>query len=289
MNRSKQARGWRRGESSRVGLARWTRRRGSAVPSQLCDKLRRGVPFHRAVPSPARVLRLAFLLLLASTASAQPSGGDLLADWRRGWASAARDVEAVVMQETLDRTVDGPRSDIEMRTEATLTYARRGQPQREVERTELNGRRAGRVARRRFESRADRAFGAGAALLRRPPPLPATFLADADALTDASRDRVDGRPAWRIRARVPSVRTDLTLWFSRDDRPELLRIRTEPDLPRDARAVLEADYRRVDGLDVPATLRTTITLRQRRRLREYVVSLRARGTYRAPEFVRTEQ
>lgn len=233
--------------------------------------------------------RLALLFaLVATAASAQPSGADLLADWRTGWDRASAEVDAVEMRETLDRTVDGPRGDIEARTEGRLEYPLDGPPRRDIRRAELDGRRLGAVARQRFENRTRRAFGPAGGLLLRPAPLPGRFLSGARAEGRVTRSTVDGRPAWRVRIRGAGVDADVTAWFTREDTPHLLRLRVEQSLPERARAVFEADYREVDGLDVPTTLRTTVTLRQRRRLRDYVVSLRARGTYRTPEFVRSE-
>ncbi|MEL6615631.1 MAG: hypothetical protein AAFQ43_07830 [Bacteroidota bacterium] len=226
-------------------------------------------------------------LPLAAPAEAQNrSGASVLADWLADWRRAASGVTAVRVEETLDRTVDGPRGDIEMRTQGRVTYSPGGRADREVRRAELDGRLAGPPARRRFESRTDRAFGAAADLLRRPPPLAGPFVASATAQGRARAVRLDGRPAWRVTARTPRLDSPVSLWFSRDGSPRLLRVRVEQSLTRRGRAVFEADYRRVNGLDLAESLRTTVTLRQRRRLREYEVSLRARGTYRAPRIVR---
>lgn len=224
------------------------------------------------------------LLCLSHVAAAQTSGDDLLSRWWEAWADAARDVEAVVVRETLDRTVDGPRGEIEMRTESTLTYSRDGATDRDVDRALLDGRPVGPLARRRFETRTDRAFGSGADALLRPALLPGILLADASATGAASPARLDGRPALRVPIRLPAGRG--LAWFSRDESPRLLRLRLMAALPGRARVVTEADYRTAGGLDVPTDLRTTVTLRQRRRLRDYVVTLHARGTYRAPRIVR---
>lgn len=224
------------------------------------------------------------LLFLGPLAAAQTSGDEVLSRWRDRWADAARGVEAVVVRETLDRTVDGPRGEIEMRTESTLTYSRDGATDRDVDRALLDGRPIGPLARRRFESRTDRAFGSGSDALLRPALLPGVLLANASASGSASAASLDGRPALRVPVRLPSARG--IAWFSRDDSPRLLRLRVTSTLPGRARAVTEANYRPVGGLDVPTDLRTTVTLRQRRRLREYVVTLHARGTYRAPRIVR---
>ncbi|MEM6326660.1 MAG: hypothetical protein AAF791_06025 [Bacteroidota bacterium] len=231
--------------------------------------------------------RLAFLsLLFASVAHAQPTGAELLSDWREGWREASQGVASVTVRETLDRTVDGPRGDIEMRTEGRLRFPLDRPPQREIDRQELDGRRVTPLARRRFEARTNRAFGPAARTLLRPAPLAGRALASATAEGPAIRTQMSATPAWRIALRLPGVDGDATAWLSREPTPRLLRLRIEESVDRQARVVYEADYRRVSGLDVPTDLRTTVTLRQRRRLREYVVSLHARGTYRTPEVVR---
>lgn len=246
----------------------------------------------RFFPVVYRVLILSTVLLasalpLAAPAEAQQrSGASVLTDWQSDWRRAASGVLAVQVEETLDRTVDGPRGDIDMRTQGRLRYGASGGVDRDVARAELDGRRAGPVAQRRFENRTDRAFGAASDLLRRPPPLAGPFLASATATGRARPVRLDGRDAWRVSVRTPRLDGPVSLWFTRGDSPRLLRIRAEQSLARRGRAVFEADYRRVRGLDLAESLRTTVTIRQRRRLRDYEVSLRARGTYRAPRIVR---
>lgn len=231
--------------------------------------------------------RLAFfLLILAAAVDAQPTGPELLASWREDWNRAAEGVEAVRVRETLDRTVDGPRGEIEVRTEGTLRYPISGPPSRDVDRAELDGRRVGPAARRRFEDRTERAFGPAGGLLLRPAPLPGPLLAQALADERVRRDDIDGRPAWRTSLDLREGGATALAWFSREDAPRLLRLRIQQDLPRRGRVVFEADYQRERGLDVPDALRTTVTVQQRRRLREYQVSLRARGTYRGAEIVR---
>lgn len=240
---------------------------------------------------PRALLRLAVLLaalpLAAGPSWAQaPSGASVLAAWQAEWDRAASGVSAVEVRETLDRTVDGPRGDIEMRTMGRLRYDARGDVDREVAAARLDGRPAGPVARRRFESRTDRAFGPAADLLRRPPPLAGPFVATLDAQGPARAVRLSGRSAWRVTARTPRFDGPVTLWLTRDDAPRLIRIRAEQSLPGRGRAVFLADYHRVGGLDLAESLRTTVTVRQRRRLRDYEVSLHARGTYRSPRAVR---
>ena len=232
-----------------------------------------------------RLILLPLLLLASGAALAQPSAERILSEWRAGWDRAAAGVDAVEVRETLDRTVDGPREDIEMRTEGRIVYASGAAPRRTVDRAELDGRRVAAPGRARFERRTRRAFGVAADILRIPPPLPGTYLRGAEPTGRPVRDDADGRPAWRVPLSTTQNEGRVTAWFGRSEGYPLLRLQVERE--RDgARATLTADYRRVRGLDLPTDLSTTVTVRQRRRLRTYAVDLRARGTYRSPEIVR---
>lgn len=232
-------------------------------------------------------LALACLLALASAAAplaqrAAPEAADVLTEWREGWDRAARGTRAVAFRETLVREVDGPRGGAELRTEGALRYAWGEVPRRTVDRATLDGRSAPPPLRRRFERRTRRAYGPAADALRRPAPMPGPFLRGARPAGPAVGDRVDGREAWRVPLALPRGGGRVTAWFGREGGAPLLRLRVQ----RSAEHTLTADYRRVDGLDLPTTLLTEVTLRQRRRLRTYTVELRARGTYAAPEIVR---
>ena len=230
----------------------------------------------RPAPRVHRPVRLALLLLLASTARAQPTPDAVLDAWRADWRRAAASVDAVTAREASEWTVDGPRGRTRVEAEGTLRYDGDGPPVRQLRSVRVDGRDVdsdrGRFQGRRWE----RAFGPAGREVHAPPGLPGPVLAYAEGRAIAA-DRVGGEPAWRVEITTPLDRAEA--WFTRADRPRLLALRVEGQRPRGGQIVREVRYTRVGGLDVPAEARTTFTARQRRRLREYFVTLTAVGTY----------
>ena len=221
------------------------------------------------------------LCLLGSGAVAQPAPGALVAAWAEGQGGAARDVEAVVLTERVEREVEGPRRAMGVTFAGTVRYARGGRPERTVDAVTVDGRDASAEWGGAVRERLGQAFGPAGRDLAAPPPLPLAVLARAEPDGPAVADRVDGEAAWRVRLR-PARRERggrVEAWFSRADAPRLLRTRAERR-HRGARLVREVDYARTAGLDLPRDVRTTATVRQRRRLRDYVVTVRSAGRYR---------
>ena len=232
---------------------------------------------------PARLVRsLAAALLalgVAAGGAAQPSPDALVAAWAEGQGAAARDAGAVVLAERVEREVEGPRGRMRVGHDGAVRYAPGARPERTVGEVTVNGRtlpaERGRAARRRL----GRAFGPAGRALAAPPPLPLAVLAGAEPDGPAVAGRVDAGSAWRVRFRGARGGLRVEAWFSRSAAPpRLLRTRTE-SRHRGARVVREVDYARDGGLDVPRDVRTTATVRQRRRLRDYVVTVRSEGRY----------
>ena len=231
---------------------------------------------HAPYPVPLRLLPLLLAVLVAAPAAAQPDARALLDGWLRDWRRAAADVDAVVMRERTDWTVDGPRGRTVVEGEATVRYTRGGPPERDVERVRVDGREVAPDRGRRSGRRWQRAFGPAGREVHAPPPLPGPLLAQARPLR-VEADRFGGVAAWRVTLDVPTDRTDA--WFTRGAQPRLLAMRFEGPRPRGGRIAREVRYTRVGGLDVPAASETTFTARQRRRLREYYVTLSAEARY----------
>ena len=220
-------------------------------------------------------MRTALLLLtLAASAQAQPTAPSVVDAWRAGWARAERDVEGVEIRERSAHDFRGPRGGREVEIEATVRYVPGERPQRLVRRVEVGGRevdrRRGPDSGRRFR----RAFGRAGRFVTQPPPLPHRLLGAAVA-SDLEEARFDDADAWRVT--LDTERGVSTAWFTRSARdPRLLAVRTERD---GGRVTREVRYVRVEGLDLPASVRASATVRQRRRLRDYVVTLDVASDY----------
>ena len=222
-----------------------------------------------------RIASLLLVLALALPAAAQPAAGAVLDAWRDGWERAAVGVRAVDARERTEWTVDGPRGRTVVESEGRVRFDD-GPTEREVERTQVNGRTVDPSRGRGQGGRWQRAFGPAGREVHAAPGLPDRFLSDARPLGIAA-DRAEGVPAWRV---ALDTRTDRAeAWFTRSDSPRLLAVRVEGRRPRGGRFVRDVRYVRVGGLDVPFESRTTFTVRQRRRLREYFVTLTAVGAY----------
>ena len=221
---------------------------------------------------------LAVALGLTASASAQPSAEAVVEAWADGWDRAWGRADRVVLTERAEQSVEGPRRDLRIETEGTLTLAPGRRPERRVDETRVNGRRAERERGPRGHDRLRRAFGPAGREVLAPARLPIDWLPRAEPVRLAE-DQVDGRAAWRVDLRSSAFEV-LSVWFSRSERaPQLLRARGEGRRPGDGRVVRDLRFARVDGLDLPQRSETAFTGRQRRRLRDYVVTLRAESTY----------
>ncbi len=221
-------------------------------------------------------MRLAVLLLVfAASASAQPAPGAVLDAWRDGWQRAAAGVRDVEARERTEWTIDGPRGQTVVEGTGTV---RLGDGAREVDRVRVDGREVSADRGPRQGRRWQRAFGPAGREVRAPPLLPDAVLRGARALA-IEADRVGGVPAWRVALDARPDRAEA--WFTRSEAPRLLAVRLEGERSRGGRIVREVRYVRVAGLDLPTESRTEYTARQRRRLREYFVTLTAVGTYTA--------
>lgn len=233
----------------------------------------------------SRLLLVLFLALAALPATAQrPSPEAVLEAWAADWRRAADGVEAVEVDERLVSQIEGPRRPVEVVGTGRLVYGRGRRPRRTPEQLVVNGRS---VDPERFAGHArrlDRAFGAAGREVGAPPPLPSALLARADAVA-LYDDWLSGQPVWRVELRHGSEQADA--WFTRSLRsPRLLRLRTEGGRGDRARLVRDLQFVRVAGLDLPRESRLDVVARQRRRLRNYVVSVSAAGTYTGHRVVR---
>ncbi len=183
------------------------------------------------------------------------------------------------MVETVVREMEGPRRTAEVAGAGRIVYAPGERPRRIPEQATFNGRPIdpGRLSDQ--GDRIDRAFGPGGRELAGPPSLPFFLLRDAEALR-LRPDRVDGLPAWRVDLRLARGPDRGVAWFTRSARePRLLRLRIEGARPPNGRIIRDLRFIRVDGLDLPLETQTELTVRQRRRLRNYVVTVTAVGRY----------
>ena len=219
-------------------------------------------------------LLLTTLLLGWRPVSAQVSAGELVDAWRSGWqqADTGAPIEA---DERSVRTVEGPRGTVQVEVDGRVLYPAAGPPVRTTERLRADGRDLGR-ADARHRRRIGRAFGPAGRGAAAPALRPDQLLAGARA-SDLAPAWVDETPAWRVT--LTGERGESQAWFTRSARaPRLLAVRTERGRGR-SRLVREVRYVRVDGLDLPSEVRARATVRQRRRLRDYVVTLTAVTTY----------
>ena len=227
-------------------------------------------------------MRLLLFLFLAAPLAAQPSADAIvdawLADLRRASAGDGR-IEA---DEAAVWTVDGPRRLLEVEADGVLIWGD-ARPEREVDRLLVDGQR---VDARRAGAAVDRwqrAFGPASREVLRPQSLPGRLLARGEPVESAA-DVYEGQRAWRV-----TFGRGGHAWFTRSAAsPRLLAVRLEGEREggRDGRQrgesgrlVREVRYVRVRGMDLPASAETRFTVRQRRRLREYFVTLTATAGY----------
>lgn len=225
-------------------------------------------------------MRLASLLLAlaALPAAAQPSAEAVVDAWAAGWRSAAEGVGGVEMAEAMERRLDGPRRDVDVVTEGRLIYRAGERPRRERLRARVDGEPVAVERAGGHDRRLGRAFGRGGRDLAAPPPLPSALFRRADVL-DLTPDVLDGRAVWRVGFVLPRGGRGAA-WFTRSaDAPRLLRTRTEGGRREGHRITRDVAYAPVAGLDLPVASRSDLVVRQRRRLREYRVTMRAEARY----------
>ena len=262
----------------------------------------RSSPF--PTPSPNVRLACVLLLALASGAAAQPAPDVLVDTWRAAWLAAARPVARVEADETLSRRIVGPREALTLDVRSDVAYDVRrpgARSERRVRSATLDGTPVSPERVAELDRRFGRAFGSGPAeaadaLVLFPPPL------ERGVPVALALDALDGRPAWRVDLRMPPPRGPgprrgaarrgppppdrAEAWFTRSaGDPRLLRVRVAGGGPG-ASVERTVEYERTDGLDVPAAMRTTIELRQRRRLRRYVTTIETTARYGRPTLVR---
>lgn len=223
-------------------------------------------------------MRLAFLLLaVAVSAEAQPRAEAVVEAWRAGWARDAAGVEGVALVERARHRVEGPRGGREVEIDAVVDYPTGQRPERRVQRVRVGGQDVDRQRAHDDGHRLRRTFGRAGRYASWPPPLPDRLLARARA-SDLRPVQYGPTDAWQVT--LETERGPSTAWFTRSaDRPRLLAVRTERD---EGRVTREIRYARIQGLDLPAESRASVTIRQRRRLREYVVTLDVWATYADP-------
>jgi len=224
----------------------------------------------------ALVLLAVALAPLASAQPATPSGREVVEAWADGWRRAMAGVDRIEAEERAEHTFDGPRRRTTIQIEGRATLGP-GRPGRRPRHTRIDGRALDPEDAPRAVGRWVQAFGPAGREVGAPPPLPAALLMNA-RVGDLRAETYDGQAAWRVDL---SAREDrIRAWFTRSaSDPRLLAVRVEGERPRGGRIVREVRYARVRGLDLPTESRTTFTVRQRRRLRAYVVTLSASGSY----------
>lgn len=214
------------------------------------------------------------LLLLSASAQAQPRAQAVVDAWRTEWERAERSVTGFEMAERSTHTFEGPRGGRQVEIDADLVYRVGERPERRIRRVEVEGEQVDRQRGPDSRRRLHRTFGRDGRLVTQPPPPPHRLMARADARALLAV-RFEGADAWQIT--LETERGESTAWFTRSARsPRLLALRTERDGGRVAR---EIRYTRVQGLDLPASVEASVTARQRRRLRDYVVTLRVRSRF----------
>ena len=231
-------------------------------------------------------------LVFALTAStvpivaAQPSPEAVVAAWQRTTGDAARAVRTVTLSETITQRVDGPRTAVTVETRGTLTYSGRRRPERVVREATVDGQPVPPARVAELGRRLGR--GAGTDDATRPPHLLPPVL-EHGVPVRLELDTVDGRAAWRValrmppggphRRRGPPPEDRAEAWFSRSaSAPHLLRLRVEGERAGGA-FVRTVDFRRTDGLDLPAAMSASAEVRQRRRLRVYATGVAAEARY----------
>ena len=239
---------------------------------------------------PRLLILLTAAVAISSPARSQPSAGELLDTWRKAAARSADGGVSVRLRETLVRDIDGPRGEVRIRTVGDTELSPLLRPRRFVDELWIDGEPTDVDKTQGMERRLRHALGPVARDLRRPPALAVRTLAHAEADGAVERVQLDGALAWRIVGTRPlrrGPRERLTAWFTASSTsPRLIRLRRERSLPDGGSLDRMTTYRRVGGLDVPATHTVDAQVEQRRRLRTYTLVLRAEATYGAPQVER---
>jgi len=234
-------------------------------------------------------LLLLLLALVATPVWAQPSPDALLRAWTEDWEDAARGLASVSYEETLVRTIEGPRGTLDIETRGTIRLFLRQRPSRTVTDAWVNDDPIDLEKRPEMERRLRHALGRAARDLTRPAPLPIHLLGSAEPIGQIEAVRVGSVPAWRMSLLRPSRRGPaerLTAWFSTSrSAPRLLRTERDRRLRHNDTLTRVATYARIDGLDLPVTHAVDAQIEQRRRLRTYSLVIHSETTYRAPEIV----
>ncbi|PAP77628.1 hypothetical protein [Rubrivirga marina] len=220
-------------------------------------------------------IALVLLVLAAAPAVAQPSATSVVEAWRTDWRRSAQGLAGIDVREEAEWTIDGPRGRTVVEADGRIRYSR-GIPERDLDRVLVNGREVPADRGRGQGQRWQRAFGPAGREVHAPPLLPLALLGTAEP-DRIEADREAGVAAWRVGFDSPAGRAEA--WFTRSGAPHLLRVRTEGERPRGGRFMRDVRYARVRGLDLPVRAEATFTVRQRRRLRDYLVTLRADATY----------
>lgn len=239
-----------------------------------------------------RPLLLLLLFLLASAVQAQPSAERLFYGWLDAQREAARERvgtgAVVTFTERAERRFDGLRGERVIETESFVTWNGDGL-YHDVLRARVDGQELPPEDVDILEDRLDDAHGPELQLLRRAPILSVRLFGAFSPTGPAKRVERDGQTLWRVPAEPDAPRPErprAQLYFALSDgAPRLVEAEltlTPPVPPRgrrgppppDVRIDIEARFTRSpDGLDLASRQRVEAVVQQRRRLREFSVSV----------------
>lgn len=240
-----------------------------------------------------RLFLLLFILLLPLSTSAQRPPADLWARWEAGQVAVAERYRVCMFIEEADRRYDGPFGQRRVRTTQEMHTPVRGEGQGEqrwrlrLHRVEVNDRplppeEHDRTERFLMRHRLELTVG----LM----PLH-TFTADQFRQEGAVREE-RGPRLWRVDLMPTGTETLVeyaTLWFvpetDRLHRSRLVVRPREHDMP----LIVEMEYRRVNGLDVPLRRRAEGAVRVERRTRTYTMLFQQQTQYRDFRFRTTSE
>lgn len=233
------------------------------------------------------IRRFSFSILLLCTAPAVhaqvPAAAELLEPWLQSQLEHGAEVAAVRFVEHAAYTVDGPFGRRHVEQEVFVTAPPRANRwERTYRSLTVNGRP---VPPERWDDLRRRRHGvAGVPLERimRAAHLRPRLFARLRPAGAVARGDLDGVPGWRLDL-VPREETlpveRLTLWFDRNHR-QLRYARAILRRERgDAPFVVETEYTRVDGLDVPHRRRIEGTFQVKRRMRTFTMLFEYEGLY----------
>jgi hypothetical protein len=239
------------------------------------------------------------LLVLASAAQAQPSAERLFYGWLDAQREATREAvgagpPVMTFTERAERRIDGLRGERVIETEAFVTWDGDGL-YHDVLRARVDGQELSPEDVDRLEDRLDEAHGPELRLLRRAPILSSRLFGGFAPTGPAKRVERDGQTLWRVPVEPDEPRPErprARLFFASDGAgaPRLLAaelsLAPPPSPPRrrpgrrrappppDIRVDIEAQFQRSPGgLDLAARQRVEAVVQQRRRLRQFSVSV----------------